>query len=259
MLLQNITLHAQYPYRRCGASTTATEAGSLRSQLGIRGSSQLTRFCSGWYKWQSIPQGYGVGSSIFAPLKGGGLGVSANAGGLAGTSTATGAMAMGKACTATLAGVGEITPPNLSLLVQLAATILAEGLIDNAAMVGTVNMAATLAGQGDIDGALGMLAWATATLTGSGTVDASTSMYGIAHMSADITPYTSLSPETLAAAVWNALATSFNDPGTMGEKVNAAGTAGDPWTADLTGYAADTAGDIVNSKLLRTLKFLALK
>lgn len=32
----------------------------------------------------------------------------------------------------------------------------------------------------------------------------------------------------------------------MGEKLNGAGSAGDPWTTDLTGYnTADTAGKIV--------------
>ena len=136
MLLQNRTLHAQNPYRRMGASTVATEAGSLRSQLGIRGSSQLTRFCSGWYKWQSIPQGYGM-DAIFPPLTGGGMGVSVSSVGLRGAATLTGGMAMGKACSATLSGAGDITPPSLSLLVQLACTILGQGGL-TASMVGTV-------------------------------------------------------------------------------------------------------------------------
>jgi hypothetical protein len=64
-------------------------------------------------------------------------------------------------------------------------------------------------------------------------------------MVANVTPFTDLSPENLATAVWNALAASYDDGGTMGEKLNAAGTAGDPWTAELDGYAEGTAGDII--------------
>lgn len=49
--------------------------------------------------------------------------------------------------------------------------------------------------------------------------------------------------QQLVDAIWNAAAASFNASGTMGEKLNAAGTAGDPWTADLTTYnTSNTAG-----------------
>ena len=252
MLLQNQTLHAQYPYKTIGATATATQAGNLRSQLGIRGSSQLTRFVSGWSKWQSIPQGYSIDSSLFAPLKGGGMGASA---GVEGRGALVSNMAMGKNCEATLAGSGSITPPNLSLLVSLACTILAEGDL-SASMVGTVNMAATLAGQGDIDGALGMIAWVTATLTGEGEVSSSTTMFGPAHMSANIYVNSgTASTKELAAEVWNSLAADFTAAGTMGEKLDAAGTAGDPWTADLETYAGNQAG----GQVLTKKKFLIFK
>jgi hypothetical protein len=45
-----------------------------------------------------------------------------------------------------------------------------------------------------------------------------------------ITPYTELSPESLASAVWNKVATDANAAGTMGEKLNDAGSASNPWT-----------------------------
>lgn len=50
---------------------------------------------------------------------------------------------------------------------------------------------------------------------------------------------------TGVTASWQNTATSFNTAGTMGAKVNAAGTAGDPWGADLTGYAPGTAGALL--------------
>jgi len=52
--------------------------------------------------------------------------------------------------------------------------------------------------------------------------------------------------DQIVAAVWSALAAEFDVSGTMGEKLNGAGSAGDPWTADLSSYNTDdTAGKIL--------------
>lgn len=65
---------------------------------------------------------------------------------------------------------------------------------------------------------------------------------------ADIKNYTELSSNGVADAVWNALSTQFNKPGTMGNKVNSAAASGDPWTADLPGtYAVGSAGEILGN------------
>lgn len=54
----------------------------------------------------------------------------------------------------------------------------------------------------------------------------------------------------LAAAVLNATASSYNTAGTIGEKINDAGSAGDPWATALPGaYGAGTAGKIVGDNL----------
>ena len=45
-------------------------------------------------------------------------------------------------------------------------------------------------------------------------------------MQGEWTPYTELSPENLARAVWDALATQFNETGTMGSKLNTASNGG---------------------------------
>ena len=78
-----------------------------------------------------------------------------------------------------------------------------------------------------------------ATFTITGTAD----LKGICSLAGDITPYTELSPENLAAAVWNALSSAYETAGTMGEKLNAAGTAGDPWTGLIEGSLS--AGDVM--------------
>ena len=45
-------------------------------------------------------------------------------------------------------------------------------------------------------------------------------------MQGEWTPYTELSPENLARAVWDALATQFNKTGTMGSKLSTASSGG---------------------------------
>jgi len=96
-----------------------------------------------------------------------------------------------------------------------------------------------------MSGSLGALAGAVATLSGSGSMN--NDITALAFLSADI--YVNQSEATvqqIVDAVWSALAAEYNVSGTMGEKLNGAGSAGDPWTTDLTPYnTADTAGKIV--------------
>ena len=61
-------------------------------------------------------------------------------------------------------------------------------------------------------------------ITASGTVAVDATAY--ASMSCDITTVSELSPQSLAAAVWNSLVTSFQDAGTMREAMATAGSGG---------------------------------
>jgi len=161
---------------------------------------------------------------------------------IAGTSSTTISMAMGLAAAADLTGSGTITS-GLSLVIQLACDILASGTI-SASLVGKLEMAASLSGSGDLTGSLSLLAYCVSELTGSGTISATA--FGTAGLSADISSSGTLSPESLAAAVWNAVAASFNTAGTMGAKMNSAASAGDPWSTALPGaYADGEAGKIL--------------
>lgn len=109
--------------------------------------------------------------------------------------------------------------------------------------------------QSALLGALaGLYGTANITLTPTATIKA------VGYMSGLSTNETEFSANALAAAVWQALAASFNDPGTMGEKLNSASSAGDPWGTLLPGaYGDGTAGKILGSKVLTSGKFLALK
>lgn len=151
-------------------------------------------------------------------------------------------LAMGKALATNLTGAGDITPPSLSLVVSMVASIAGIGSL-SASMVGTIQLAAGLIGAGDLTAGLSLLANCVAALTGNGSV--TSTLRGTASLEANI--YVNQSEATvqdLVAGVWNALAAEFNTAGTMGEKLNDAGSAGNPWT-DTTAYGAGTKGKLL--------------
>jgi len=80
---------------------------------------------------------------------------------------------------------------------------------------------------------------ANLTMSASGILSATIGDYFIADMSVDMSVQ-GFSADTLATAVWSAVASSNNGAGTMGEKLNDAGSASNPWTEVLTdgGYTA---------------------
>jgi len=157
----------------------------------------------------------------------------------------------------TIAGVGTIDTAGLSLVTSMISAIAGTGTLTGA-MVGTVQLAATLAGTGDVVGSVSMLSGLIANLAGSGVISAD--LKGKLFMEAQI--YVNQSEATvqeIVDAVWNALASEYNIGGTMGEKLNGAGSAGNPWTTDLSAYnTANTAGKILKDRLSKG-QFLGLK
>jgi hypothetical protein len=190
-------------------------------------------------KRDGFPTGTNIPYSIIMGDKGALLSATTT---ISGTSSTTIAMAMGLAAQSALTGSGDLTG-GLSLIIQLACNILASGTI-SASLVGKLEMASALAGQGNLIASLNIIAFVVSAITGSGTI--SGTFKGNASLSADISSSSTLSPENLAAAVWNSIAASFNTAGTMGAKLNAASAAGDPWGAALPGsYLSTEAGGIL--------------
>lgn len=70
---------------------------------------------------------------------------------------------------------------------------------------------------------------------------------------------TPLSPEGLASAVWESSAAEFNTAGSMGEKLNDAGSAGNPWAANLSDNNTEGTFGWFMQKVLTVAKFLGLK
>jgi hypothetical protein len=151
---------------------------------------------------------------------------------------------------AVLIGVGDLINSGITVPMVMSATVSGEGTLSPDAEVGKT-MAATVVGEGNFSGDARMIVSLAAT------VDA-----GARPSAFDI-----------MQEVWQAKASGFPDPTTMGGKVNAAGTAGDPWSADLSSYPPGTAGNILYSmdpqaladaimndpKMLTVAKFLGLK
>ncbi len=202
----------------------------------------------------AFPNGYTPPYIFILPIKAGGLKTYYE---IIGSATISANAALGKNCEASISGVGAITPPSLSMLVQLAASILTSSSI-TASLQATASLSASISASASVSANLSSLAFCVSNIIASASV--SGTFKGVANMQAEVTPFTELSPQSLAAAVWNALAADFYEAGTMGEKLNGAGSAGDPWTTTLPGaYADGTAGKIIGEKLLRLSKFLALK
>lgn len=181
-------------------------------------------------KTSSVPEGYGPGGGVVLPYISGGM---AGQGRQITSLGQTGDLIKGGpvdgSWTMTLGQSGA-----LSLVIEAegswSATITGDGLV----LALTIGLGGTgtwaLTGDGvnlasivPADGS-----W-SAALTGSADLRSRLSLAG------EFTPFTELSPQSLADAVWSAIAADNNQTGSMGEKLNGAGSAGNPWTETIEG------------------------
>lgn len=124
------------------------------------------------------------------------------------------------------------------------------GLIAGGVALGTI----TLTGTADIFAGIGGVATGSITLDGAATAGAVGHLAagGVLSLSGSVVPYAighlgqattdfgnEFSPSNLARAVWDAAAGDYNAAGSMGEKLNDAGSASNPWTEVIeSGYTA---------------------
>lgn len=216
MLLGNYSVLNKNPGKSLGGALGSFNRAQSQTSGAARGRFYGESSVSGVTETSSTPTGYRPPYSwILAPKEGGlssfneieGLGVLAPldlAGGVNGV--------------ATISGVGTITNADLALIVSAVAALTGLGTLTGD-IAGSLSASATLDGTGTVAGTLGALVNAVAALQGIGTITVALPL-AVGTLSADITPFTTLSPENLAASVWNAVAASFDEPGTMGEKLN---------------------------------------
>lgn len=189
----------------------------------------------------ALPTGTEPSYSYLIPYKGGEM---SSTTAVRGSGSLTSNIASGKALESVLTGSGTINNASLSLVTSLIAALSGSGTLTGS-MVGTIQMASALAGSGSLTASAGLIANIVAELAGSGSL--TSDLKGKLSMAADIFVNSGTAEvNQLVAAIWSALAADYNESGTMGEKLNGAGSAGDPWTTDLDGYTTEgTAGKIL--------------
>lgn len=133
-------------------------------------------------------------------------------------------------------GAGDLTA-EAALVISMLLALTGSGTLE-AAIEGRLNMSADFTGAGDLDATIGALGNMIANLTGTGDLEAVISAYGNMEIDIVVTG-AGLSTANIGEAVWGALAAANNDSGTMGEKLNDAGSASNPWTEVIeSGYTA---------------------
>ncbi len=157
---------------------------------------------------------------------------------LTGTGTISATALAVKLAEASLTGSGELSAIG-SLIVQAVAAITGSGTITAADLKAFLQAQASLTGTGTVSATATGLGALAALLTGSGT-SATSTLTGTGELEAAlVVTGTGLTTGNVGAAVWSAIATANNTAGTMGEKLNDAGSASNPWTEVIeSGYTA---------------------
>lgn len=89
----------------------------------------------------------------------------------------------------------------------------------NSDIVGILNGFSNIEGQSTITSSIKAIASVIGQIISSGVISDAT-LPATGSLSAEVTPFTDLSPQSLAGAVWNSIATAYNTSGTMGYKLN---------------------------------------
>lgn len=191
-LIGNITPYTALPGRQVGGVY-----GGLRSAWNTNGASANRFGASGYSKTAAVPNGCRPPQSWLMPRSAGAL---VSRGLISGTGSASASGAGGRNAAAALTGSGSITNALAGLIVSASATLTGSGAITDAGVLAFLNAAATLAGSGNLTGAIDALGELGAVVAGSGSVNPTLTATG--ELGATITPFTELSPQSLAAAVW---------------------------------------------------------
>jgi len=133
---------------------------------------------------------------------------------------------------ANLASSGDLSGA-IKATVDLVATINGDNTLTSD-IIGNWNMVTSLIGSNNFSGAIKAFAEIQANPQGNNTFIINNGAV-VGAMSSSITSLSILSPESLASSVWSALSSQNNQSGTMGEKMNGAGSAGNPWTEIIEG------------------------
>lgn len=188
-------------YRGSGITVHAVERGCWATPGAYRNLSAGDANVSGVTNRAGYPSGYRAPGAWIMPPKPGGLSVYT----IDGVGTFVVAIAGGKNAAATLNGAGDLAAVG-QLVVSAIATITGSGALTGN-VVAVLNAAAALAGSGDLTGSIVAIGHALATLDGAGALTLTS--YATGEMAASIQPFSELSPESLASAVWSSSEGAF--------------------------------------------------
>lgn len=223
MLKQNGTILAQYPFRLRGGGTAAGSRAvwgrTERINQHVTDAINNTR--------AAVPNGHLAPSAWILPQVSGGL---SSYGETDGQGSLSASILAVKLAEAGLTGSGDMTAVG-SLIIQLLANLSGSGQVSAADLKAFLQMAASLTGSGNVTpAALTALGALVAALLGDGTA-ATSILTGRGALAADIVVTgTGLTTSNVGQAVWSAIAAANNTAGSMGEKLNDAGSAANPWT-----------------------------
>lgn len=204
-----------FTYLARHVSGALSDAGLMR----YTSSGERLNRTAGFAKTSSIPEGMAPVAVTVLPIK---------AGGMAGTThiatSGDGNLLQG----GPMVGEGTMSFTTADASLGLIVSMSGDGTITFTTADATLALTMAMDGNGNItltgSGGLSMIVPfegnGNITFTGTGDLKGRCSMQG------EWTPYTELSPENLARAVWDALATQFNEAGTMGNKLNTASSGG---------------------------------
>jgi len=216
-LKTNTTLLAQLPLRQIGGSP-----GTFRSMWG-RGDRMNQSVGEGIpSKLAGIPSGHLAPSSWVLPYKPGAMSAFTFVGATVIVDPL--AVSAGKNAVGSTDITFTVGPSQLNLVVSAVGnaniTFTLTGLLQSVAPAsGNANITFTV-GPSTLGALAGVFGNVTVTIAADGTIRA------IGNLEGAITPFTELSPQNLAAAVWQAIAADYNDTGTMGNKLNLASSGG---------------------------------
>jgi hypothetical protein len=262
-LKQNGRLLQQSPLRFRGGSVLSMEAAEI-NKSSFR---NIYAGEAGIDPRSAIPNGNLDGGSWVFPQKSGGMSAYKSVSGLG---LLIGSLALGLPGASTIAGTSTVTATG-SVLANMAGAITGSG---------TVTADATIV----LNGAINITASSTETFNPSalGNIEAAVgnntgTVYGIPFASGvitcDISPFTELSPQNLATAVWSAEVSQNIESGSMGRLLYDAGGGASPeiiaaavWSELVaSNQDADSFGEAVQylkdelDKRLKTSTFIALK
>ena len=241
MLLGNYSVLHKSPGRFFAGSTTSVEpqASSNWNKSGAARNSLYVSQRTAALVLYAIPSGNYAGKTWMLPQKSGEMQSRFDA---VARMSGTAAGARGVNLTASSSVVFSVANADLQLVVSAsgsatvtfsASSALAGALQATGGTSFSFTLPATTLGA-----IINAQASASFALSGAGTPRAVGSLAG------DITPFTELSPQNLAAAVWSAIAASNNTAGTMGSKLNSAASGGVDYAAMADAVRAELAAEL---------------